>query len=157
MADKLPKKGTHSNPFTFFLSYLELYSLKEFQNFSDHWYVGKRPSLTIASKCDKGSQTTLSRLASGHIKCISFLENENISISAKCQDHQASSELRVNCMALTSKDTYRDAFLVLDFLRVNGLMQLYLSPRIGKRLPRLTKGGTLIGYILDSFDVIILI
>ncbi|GFS95201.1 mariner Mos1 transposase [Trichonephila clavipes] len=57
-----------------------------------HWYAGNRPGLALALKCDRCSQTTLSRLASGHIKYLSFSSDKKISICPRCQDHQTSPE-----------------------------------------------------------------
>ncbi|GFW74677.1 hypothetical protein TNCV_962521 [Trichonephila clavipes] len=37
---------------------------------NDHWYAGNRPGLVLVFKIDRCSQTTLSRLASGHIKLL---------------------------------------------------------------------------------------
>ncbi|GFT40622.1 uncharacterized protein TNCV_3007961 [Trichonephila clavipes] len=52
--------------------------------------MGNRYDLALVLKCERGSQTTLSRLASNYIKCLSFSRNKKIfSIGAKCQDHQA--------------------------------------------------------------------
>ncbi|GFY24661.1 hypothetical protein TNCV_1017071 [Trichonephila clavipes] len=46
-----------------------------------HWYVGDTSRLALALKCDRGSQTTLSRLRGGHIKCLSCSEDMNINLS----------------------------------------------------------------------------
>ncbi|GFV59604.1 uncharacterized protein TNCV_228451 [Trichonephila clavipes] len=90
-----------------------------------HWYAGNRPSLALALKCDRCSQTTLSRLAIGHIKCLSFSANKKIfSIHARCQYQQDSPEYIMRCMDLKSKDIYTDALLVLEFLRGNDLIDL---------------------------------
>ncbi|GFW06589.1 uncharacterized protein TNCV_2189221 [Trichonephila clavipes] len=92
---------------------------------SHHRYEGNRPGLALALKCDRCSQTTLSRLASGYIKCLSFSANKKIfSIYARCQDHQASPKHVMRCTDLKSKDIYIDPLLVLDFLRVNDLIDL---------------------------------
>ncbi|GFU65484.1 RNase H domain-containing protein [Trichonephila clavipes] len=43
-----------------------------------HSYAGNSIGLALVLKGDRCSQTTLSRLASGHIKCLSFLANKKI-------------------------------------------------------------------------------
>ncbi|GFT45078.1 uncharacterized protein TNCV_2861031 [Trichonephila clavipes] len=73
------------------------------------------PGLALAFKCDRCSQTTLSRLASGHIKGIPFSGNKKISICVRCQDHQASEHI-TRCKDLARKDIYAYPLLVLNFL-----------------------------------------
>ncbi|GFS54027.1 uncharacterized protein NPIL_177421 [Nephila pilipes] len=89
-----------------------------------HWYADNRPGLALALKSDRCSETALSRLASGPIKCLSFSANQKISLCPRCQDHQASPEHMMRCMDLSSKDIYTTPLLMLDFLRVNDLIDL---------------------------------
>ncbi|GFT33802.1 RNase H domain-containing protein [Trichonephila clavipes] len=80
MVDKPAKEGYNPfqpsslPPFSF-----EMILIKKPQNLLEwrvplthHWYVGNRLSLAFTRKCDIGSQTTHSRLASGPIRCLSF-------------------------------------------------------------------------------------
>ncbi|GFS99593.1 hypothetical protein NPIL_305071 [Nephila pilipes] len=83
--------------------------------------MGNRTGLALTLKCDTCSQTALSRLASGHIKCLSFSANKIFSLCPRCQDHQASPEYIMYC---TSKDIYMDHLLVLYFLRFNDFIDL---------------------------------
>ncbi|GFW10379.1 hypothetical protein TNCV_5097301 [Trichonephila clavipes] len=65
MADKLSKECCNlPTPAKSTLTYLELYSLKKSQNLVEcrvppihHWYVGNRPGLVLALKCDKCSHS----------------------------------------------------------------------------------------------------
>ncbi|GFV88459.1 hypothetical protein TNCV_1242721 [Trichonephila clavipes] len=83
------------------------------------WCASNRLDLAHGLKWDACSQTKLSRLASGHIKCLSLSAIKKIfSICAKRQDHQVFPEHIMPCMDLTSKHIYTDPLLVLDSLRV---------------------------------------
>ncbi|GFX52758.1 RNase H domain-containing protein [Trichonephila clavipes] len=111
MVNKLAKEGCNLLTLSSSaLIYLELYSLKKILKIwwmppTHHRYVGNRPGLALALKCDRCSQTTLARLASDHIKYLSFSADKKLfSICARCQNHQASPEHIMRCMDLKSKE-----------------------------------------------------
>ncbi|GFY05064.1 uncharacterized protein TNCV_561961 [Trichonephila clavipes] len=132
MAGKLEKEGFNLPiSSSSALIYLELYSLKKSQNLviwkvpsTHHWYAGNRRILILVLKRDRCSQTTLDRLASGDIKCLSFSGNKMFfSIFAVCH-HQDSPEHIMRCLELKCKDIYTDDIRVLDFLKVKDLIDL---------------------------------
>lgn len=90
-----------------------------------HWYLGNRPVPALILACDRGSATALFRLSSGHLNCLSFCGNQKVfDICTKCHGQQASAEHILDCMGLFRDDIFSNPFLVLDFLRVNDLMDL---------------------------------
>ncbi|GFW20791.1 uncharacterized protein TNCV_1050121 [Trichonephila clavipes] len=132
MADKVAKEGCNLPTLIHTCPYLSgIIFVKKSQNLvkwkvppTNHWYVGNRPGLDLALKCDRCSQTTLSRLASGHVKYLSFSGNKKISICEGCQDDLASTGHIMRCMDLTSNYFYTDLLLLLDFLRDKDLIDL---------------------------------
>ncbi|GFV56129.1 RNase H domain-containing protein [Trichonephila clavipes] len=84
---------------------------------SHHWYAAREPGSFLDINCDRASKTAISRLASGHTKSLSFFES-------KCKVQQASAEHILDCLGLSREDLYDSPLLVIDFLRVNNLMDL---------------------------------
>ncbi|GFS52960.1 hypothetical protein TNCV_331021 [Trichonephila clavipes] len=77
-----------------------------------YWYVGNRPALAVALKCDSSSHTTLPNLVS----VISNASRPQRTNRAKCQVHQPSTEYILSFMGLSRKDIYTDPLLVFHFL-----------------------------------------
>ncbi|GFV13586.1 hypothetical protein TNCV_67891 [Trichonephila clavipes] len=84
-----------------FLTYQELYSnasskLKLIWRISPtrQCYTGTSPGSLLEIKCDRGSQTDLAGLTSGHLKCFSYDSRREIQHTCKqCCDHPASLDL----------------------------------------------------------------
>ncbi|GBO39971.1 hypothetical protein AVEN_268816-1 [Araneus ventricosus] len=93
-ADNLAKEGSsHLIPSSSEITFLELYSRKKAQNKTEwlvppsyHWYKGRKPGLYLSLPCDRQSSTCLSRLASGHLNCLTYSKGNKIyPPSPKCQ------------------------------------------------------------------------
>ncbi|GFU83757.1 transposable element Tcb2 transposase [Trichonephila clavipes] len=86
------------------------------------------PAITyseLQSKINRASKTAISRLASGHTKSLSFFEGrKTFKFCSKCKVQQASAEHILDCLGLSREDLYDSPLLVIDFLRVNNLMDL---------------------------------
>lgn len=133
LADKLAREGCNQPiPTSSTLTFQELYSRKKEQIMADwrvppthHWYMGRKPGIALALDCDRSSSTALTRLASGHIKCLSFFEgSKRYDSCSKCGVHEASPRHILDCLGLSREDIYATPLLVLDFLRVNGILDL---------------------------------
>ncbi|GFV65223.1 putative RNA-directed DNA polymerase from transposon BS [Trichonephila clavipes] len=92
---------------------------------SHHWYVVREPGSFLDLNCDRASKTAISRLASGHTKSLSFLEGrKTFKFCSKYKVQQASAEHILDCLGLSREDLYDSPLLVIDYLRVNNLMDL---------------------------------
>ncbi|GFV08143.1 putative RNA-directed DNA polymerase from transposon BS [Trichonephila clavipes] len=92
---------------------------------SHHWYAAREPGSFLDLNCDRASKTAISRLASGHTKSLSFFEGrKSFKLCSKCKVQQASAEHILDCLGLSREDLYDSSLLVIDFLRVNNLMDL---------------------------------
>ncbi|GFW61856.1 RNase H domain-containing protein [Trichonephila clavipes] len=90
-----------------------------------HWYESKHPGSSFLLKCDRASQTAISRLKSGHIKSLFFCGGrKTFVLCTKCKTQQASPDHILGCLGLSREDVFSSPLLVLDFLRVNGLLGL---------------------------------
>lgn len=87
IVDKLAKEDCGLlTPSSCTLIFLELYYVKKLQimvcllsTTYHHRYLGRKPGWVLTFECDRGSQTAVSRVPSGHIKCIVFQRmNENL-------------------------------------------------------------------------------
>ncbi|XP_071044562.1 uncharacterized protein [Parasteatoda tepidariorum] len=133
LADTLAKKGLdHPVPSTSELTYLELFARQKAQNKQKwllppihYWYKAERPGLSLSLPGDRQTNTCLSRLASGHLKSLTFSANQKIfPLCPKCQQNQASPEHILNCLGLDWNDIHSSPILVSDFLNVNGFIDL---------------------------------
>ncbi|GFV51287.1 uncharacterized protein TNCV_2174741 [Trichonephila clavipes] len=92
---------------------------------SHHWYAAREPGSFLDLNCDRASKTAISRLASEHTKSLSFFEGrKTFKFCSKCKVQQASAEHILDCLGLSREDLYDSPLLVIDFLRVNNLMDL---------------------------------
>ncbi|GFV38982.1 RNase H domain-containing protein [Trichonephila clavipes] len=91
---------------------------------SHHWYAAREPGSFLDLNCDRASKTAISRLASGHTKSLSFEGRKTFKFCSKCKVQQASAEHILDCLGLSREDLYDSPLLVIDFLRVNSLMDL---------------------------------
>ncbi|GBM57189.1 hypothetical protein AVEN_197661-1 [Araneus ventricosus] len=114
------------------ITFLEPFSGKKAQNKGEwlvlpsyHWYKGLKPELSLSLPCDRQSSTCLSRLASGHLKCLIYSEGNKIyPLCPKCQQHQASPKHILDCLGLDREEIYSSPLLVIDFIKVNGFLDL---------------------------------
>ncbi|GFX74302.1 uncharacterized protein TNCV_3452501 [Trichonephila clavipes] len=73
----------------------------------------------------RNDQKAASRLLSGHLKDISFESGRKVfQTCSKCHLLPASPEHILDCLGLASEDFHASSILVLDFAKVNGLMDL---------------------------------
>ncbi|GFS84110.1 RNase H domain-containing protein [Trichonephila clavipes] len=91
------------------------------------WYNRQAPGGALPIKADRVVQTTISRLASGHIRGLSFNLGQKIYENCtKCNLVQATPDHLLFCAGLEREDIYSSPLLVYDFLRTLGLMDLNL-------------------------------
>ncbi|GBN46697.1 hypothetical protein AVEN_273776-1 [Araneus ventricosus] len=77
---------------------------------------------SLSLPCDRQSSTCLSRLASGHLNCLTYSEDNKIyALCPKCQQHQASPK---HILDLTGRKCILLPLLVIDFIKVNGFLDL---------------------------------
>ncbi|GFT85143.1 putative RNA-directed DNA polymerase from transposon BS [Trichonephila clavipes] len=89
------------------------------------WYNRQAPGGALSIKADRVVQTTISRLASGHIRGLSFNLGQKIYENCtKCNLVQATPDHLLFCAGLDREDIYSSPLLVYDFLRTLGLMDL---------------------------------
>ncbi|GFW89998.1 protein CASC3 [Trichonephila clavipes] len=89
------------------------------------WYNRQAPGGALSIKADRVVQTTISRLASGYIRGLSFHLGQKIYENCtKCNLVQATPDHLLFCAGLDREDIYSSPLLVYDFLRTLGLMDL---------------------------------
>ncbi|GBL57221.1 hypothetical protein AVEN_186263-1, partial [Araneus ventricosus] len=124
--------SSHPNPSSSEITFLELFSRKKGQNKAEwlvppshHWYKGRKPVLSLSRPCCRQSSTCLSRLASGHLNCLTYSEGNKIyPLCPKFQQHQASPKHILDCLGLDWKEIYSSPLLVINFIKVNGFLDL---------------------------------
>ncbi|GBL97850.1 hypothetical protein AVEN_231995-1 [Araneus ventricosus] len=90
---------------------------------SHHWYKGRKPGHSLSFPYDRQSSTCLSRLAS--LKCLAYSEGNKIyPLGPQYQQHQASPKHILDCLGLDWEQIYSSPLLVIDFIKVNGLLDL---------------------------------
>ncbi|GFS91883.1 hypothetical protein TNCV_1930661 [Trichonephila clavipes] len=82
------------------------------------------PGGALSIKADRVVQTTISRLASGHIRGLSNLGQKIYENCTKFNLVQATPDHLLFCAGLEREDIYSSPLLVYDFLRTLGLMDL---------------------------------
>ncbi|GBM03921.1 hypothetical protein AVEN_185415-1 [Araneus ventricosus] len=131
LADNLANEcSSHPIPSSAEITFLELFSRKKAQNKAEwlvppshHWYKGRKPGLSLSFPCDRQFSTCLSRLASGHLNCLTYSEGNKIyPLFPKCQQHQASPKHILDCLGLDWEEIYSSPLLVIDFIKVNGFL-----------------------------------
>ncbi|XP_054719197.1 uncharacterized protein LOC129228541 [Uloborus diversus] len=89
------------------------------------WYSRPKPGGALRFKADRQDQTAISRLFSGHLKCMSFESGRKVFPTCpKCHLLPASPQHLLDCLGLTLEDVRDNPLLVLDFARVHGIMDL---------------------------------
>ncbi|GFT86484.1 putative RNA-directed DNA polymerase from transposon BS [Trichonephila clavipes] len=85
------------------------------------WYNRQAPGGALSIKMDRVVQTTISRLASGHTRGLSFHLGQKIYENCtKCNLVQATADHLLFCAGLDREDIYSSPLLVYDFLRAHG-------------------------------------
>jgi len=133
MADGLAKAGAEETVAPFApLTYLELFSKCKTKIRTiwmvppEHpWSQSKIPGGSMAQGIDRRDQTSLTRFLSGHLLSMTFVGGiKHFDICTKCTSAEASPHHILSCLGLTRQDLVQAPLLVLDFFRVNGLMDL---------------------------------
>ncbi|GFS90789.1 RNase H domain-containing protein [Trichonephila clavipes] len=89
------------------------------------WYNRQAPGGALSIKADRVVQTTISRLASGHTRGLSFHLGQKIYENCtKCNLVLATPDHLLLCAGLDREDIYSSPLLAYDFLRTLGLMDL---------------------------------
>ncbi|GBM67338.1 hypothetical protein AVEN_97311-1 [Araneus ventricosus] len=108
------------------ITFLELFLRKKAQNKAEwlvppshHWYKGRKPGLSLSLPCIRQFST---RLASGHLNCLTYSEGNKI--YPKYQQHQASPKHILDCLGLDWEEIFSSPLLVIDFIKVNGFLDL---------------------------------
>ncbi|GFU86681.1 RNase H domain-containing protein [Trichonephila clavipes] len=110
------------------LTYLELYSTDINNKQSTvppahHWYEAKLPGGSLSLQCNMQEQTILTRFRSGHLRTLTFKDENKVFLTCvRCSPCHASPEHILDCLGLSKQDIYEDPLMVLDFLRVNEIM-----------------------------------
>lgn len=85
----------------------------------------KSPGGALEFVGDRVDQTAVSRLISGHLKSMIYDSGRKVfQTCSKCHLLPASPEHILDCLGLALEDVQARPLLVLDFARVNGLMDL---------------------------------
>ena len=133
VTDTLSREGLeHPVPSTQELTYQELYSKKIAQNKekllippSHDWYKAKKPGLSLSLPCDRQTNTRLSRLATGHLKSLTYSGGDkSFPLCPKCQKEQASPQHILDCLGLDWEDIYNCPLLVSYLNNVNGFIDI---------------------------------
>ncbi|GFW40008.1 RNase H domain-containing protein [Trichonephila clavipes] len=114
------------------LTYLELFSRYKANNKViwiippvHLWYQSKCPGGSLVRSSSRRNQNALTRFLSGHLMSLTFIDGiKHFEICTKFSSTQASPGHILSCLRLTRQDLVQDPLLVLDFSRVNGLMDL---------------------------------
>ncbi|GFX70910.1 RNase H domain-containing protein [Trichonephila clavipes] len=133
VADFLAKRGCSGIATTdYALAYREMYSLVKIKD-KQVWMAlphqpgisRKSPGRALEFGGDRNDETAVSRMLSGHLKCMTFESGRKVfQTCPKCHLLLAFSEHILDCLVLALKDVHTSPLLVLDFARVNGLMDL---------------------------------
>ncbi|GFV57815.1 uncharacterized protein TNCV_3071941 [Trichonephila clavipes] len=85
----------------------------------------KQPVGFLFLQCSRQEQIILTRFWSGDLRTLTFRDgNKVFPTCVRCSACQASPEHILDCQGLSKQDLYEDPLMVLDFLRVNEIMDL---------------------------------
>ncbi|GFX68285.1 RNase H domain-containing protein [Trichonephila clavipes] len=133
VTDFLAKRGCSETATTdYALTYREIYSLMKIKDKQvwiappDHPGISRKsPGGVLEFDGDRNDKTAVSRLLSGHLKCMTFESGRKVfQTCPKCHLLPASPEHTLDCLGFALEDVHVSPLLVLDFARVNGLMDL---------------------------------
>ncbi|GFS47140.1 uncharacterized protein TNCV_2053201 [Trichonephila clavipes] len=89
------------------------------------WYQSRCPGDSLVQGSSRRYQTVLTRFLSGHRSSLTFVDGiKHFEICTRCSSAHASPGHILSCLGLTRQDLAQDPVLVLDFFKVNGLMDL---------------------------------
>ncbi|GFS98604.1 uncharacterized protein TNCV_2987361 [Trichonephila clavipes] len=81
--------------------------------------------LSLVRGSSRRVQIAPSRFLSGHLMSLTFVDDiKHFEIFTMCSSAQASPGNILSCLGLTRQDLVQDPLFVLDFFRVNRLMDL---------------------------------
>lgn len=132
-ADTLAKAGACETteplaPLTFLEFFSRVKSINKTTWFvppEHQWYQCSRPGGSLYSGLKRQDQTTLARFRSGHLRSLIFPDGyKSFETCSKCSSDQASPEHILACLGLSKHDLFDNPLMVLDFLRVFGVMDL---------------------------------
>ncbi|GFU71152.1 RNase H domain-containing protein [Trichonephila clavipes] len=100
-------------------------SNKQFVSPAYHWYEVKHPGGSLSLQYSSREQTIPTRFRSGHLRTLTFKDgNKVFPTCVRCSASQASPEHILDCLGLSKQDLYKDPLMVLNFSRVNEIMDL---------------------------------
>ncbi|GFS89625.1 RNase H domain-containing protein [Trichonephila clavipes] len=113
------------------LTYLELFSKYNAKNkaiwmipLMHPWYQSKCPGGSFVLGSSRRDQTMLTRFLISHLMSLTFVDGiKHFEICTKCSVQASPGDI-LSFLRLTRQDLVQDPLLVLDFFRVNGLMDL---------------------------------
>lgn len=132
-ADILAKEGCSATKNTDYdLTYQEIFSMAKNKNRqawlsppAHPWYSRIKPGGSLDLEADRQNQTAVSRLISGHLKCMTFESGTKVyPLCNKCNLQPASPKHILDCLGLTLEDVCASPLMVLDFARLHGLMDM---------------------------------
>ncbi|GFS59119.1 RNase H domain-containing protein [Trichonephila inaurata madagascariensis] len=137
VTDFLAKRASEIATTNYALTYREIYSSKKIKDKQvwmaplDHPGIsrkspGGRGALEFDG--DRNDQTAVSRLLSEHLKCMIESGRKVLQTCPKCHLLPVSLEHIPDCLGFALEDVHASPLLVLDFARVNGLVDLIQQP-----------------------------
>ncbi|GFV33196.1 RNase H domain-containing protein [Trichonephila clavipes] len=131
IADSLAKDGAAQHTMnSAVLAYPELHctyinSKQSTVPFAHHWYEAKQPGGSLLLRCTRQEQTILTRFRSGPLQTLTFRDrNKVFPTCVRSSACQASPEHILDWLGVSKQDLYVDNLMVLDFLRVNEIIDL---------------------------------
>ncbi|GFU51392.1 putative RNA-directed DNA polymerase from transposon BS [Trichonephila clavipes] len=133
VSDFLAKRGCSEIATTdYALTYREIYSLRKIKDRQvwmappDHSGISRKsPVGALEFDGDRNDQKAASRLLSGHLKCMTFEPVRKVlQTCPKCRLLPAFPEHILDCLGFALEDVHASPLLVLDFVRVSGLVDL---------------------------------
>ncbi|GFX30113.1 uncharacterized protein TNCV_2618231 [Trichonephila clavipes] len=80
---------------------------------------------SLPLQCSRQEQTILTHFRSGHLRTLTFKDGNIVfPTCVRCSACQASPVHILDCLGLSKQNLYEDPLMVLDFLRVNEIMDL---------------------------------
>ncbi|GBN40444.1 hypothetical protein AVEN_35529-1 [Araneus ventricosus] len=88
------------------------------------WYAGNRPGLSLQSVGTRSAQTALTRLRSGHIKSLKFIDKEKTFSSCPCSC-PASPAHFIDCIGATARQMWSEEGKgLVELVERHGVMDL---------------------------------
>ncbi|GBO01818.1 hypothetical protein AVEN_271273-1 [Araneus ventricosus] len=88
------------------------------------WYAGNRPGLSLQSVGTRSAQTALTRLRSGHIKSLKFIDKEKTSSSCPCSCPASPAHI-IDCIGASTRQLWSgEGKGLVELLERHGVMYL---------------------------------